>query len=234
MGLEREKKKELKNVKKEIKNLERERINEIKTIINGEWHSIVKDFSYNLKAGAVRINNKIYFFDEINEAELVQYDSFRTTSVTNAKTKGTSKKHTSLVGAVAGGAIAGPIGAVVGGSSLGRTTNGGKTKSVTHSNNIAQCYHLGVNVNLGGFTTEIVILSRAVDQSSFRYRKAFAQAQSIVDALRTLSQKVVPKTYSYPEENKNVLDYNTKIENAKMRLQELENTFAQSDSKNQF
>lgn len=210
------------NVKKaqnKLVQLEQAKQNEINRIATSRWKSISNNFSYNLTEGIVSINGTEYLFSDIKGAEIVKSDGFRIVTNTTGSNDQKAKKHASLGGAVAGGLILGPVGAVVGGSALGKTTTKGTNNQVTTSNEIPTCHHIGVNVNIKGFNTEIVILSKTVDQSSSFYNKSVNTAQMIVDQLRVLSSTPVPKSFLKPEEEKSVLDYDPQIETAAKDLQ---------------
>lgn len=210
---------EVRNAQNKLKQLQSSREREIQRIANSRWQSIGdKSFSYNMTEGKIIVNGSTYLFSDIKGAEIVKQDSFRTITNTTETGKSKSKKHASLGGGLLGTAVAGPVGAVVGGSILGKTTQKGKTNTVTNSNDIPTCYHIGVNVNLNGFNTEIVLLSRTVDQSSAIHNNTVKNAQLIVDKLRNLSQTPVPKKYLQPEEEQSVLNIEKEIEEAAKEL----------------
>lgn len=210
----------VKNAQNKLARLEKAKQNEINRIATSRWKSIGNNFTYNLTEGIVSINGTTYPFSDIKGAEMVKNDGFRTVTNTTGTNNQKSKKHASLGGAVAGGLILGPVGAVVGGSALGKTTTKGNNNQVTTSDEIPTCHHIGVNVNIKGFNTEIVILSKTVDQSSSAYNNSVNTAQMIVDQLRALSSTPVPKSFLKPEEEQTVLNYNPQIEAVAKELQE--------------
>lgn len=210
----------VKNAQNKLKQLENAKENEINRIAQSRWQSIGNNFAYNLTEGIVSINETKYPFTDIKSAEMVRSEGFRTVTNTTGTNNQKSKKHASLGGAIAGGLILGPVGAVVGGTALGKTTTKGKNDQVTTSNDIPVCHRISVNVNIKGFNTEISVLSKTVDQSSPIYNKSINTAQSIVDQLRVLSTTPVPKKFLKPEEEQTVLDYNPRIEAASKELQE--------------
>ena len=209
-------KKKKKKIEFEIDQLEKDRIKEIDRIKNNRWKFIGgKSFSYNLTEGKININGNIYLFSDIKGAEIIRQDSYRVVTTSTGK----SKKHISLGGGLLGAAVAGPIGAAVGGSVLGKT----KSKGQTFSSSIPTCNHIGVNVNANGFISEIVLLSGNVDQSSQICEKVLKIAQEIVDKLRCLSKTPVPKKYLEPEEEQTVIDIDNKIEEYKIKLDDAKN-----------
>ena len=210
--------KNVKTAQDKLQQLQKDRENEVQRIIDERWESIGNNFSFNMTEGKVLINGTEYLFSDIKGAEIVKQDSTRIVTNTTETSKGKSRKHASLGGAVAGGLILGPVGAVVGGSALGKTTSKGTTNVITNSNAIPTCYHIGINVDLNGFTTEIVLLSNTVDQSSNVYNNTINDAQLIIDKLRILSKTPVPKKFLKPEEEKTVLDIEKEIELAAKEL----------------
>lgn len=212
----------IKNAQNKLKQLQNSREREIQRIANSRWQSIGdKSFSFNMTEGKIIVNGSTYLFSDIKGAEIVKQDSFRTITNTTETGKSKSKKHASLGGGLLGAAVAGPVGAVVGGSVLGKTTQKGKTNTVTNSNDIPTCYHIGVSVNLNGFNTEIVLLSKTVDQSSTIHNNTVKNAQLIVDKLRNLSQTPVPKKYLQPEEEQSVINIDKEIEEAANELKKV-------------
>lgn len=208
--------KRIRKIEFEVEQLKKDRIKEIDRIKNNRWEFIgTKSFSYNLTEGKININGSVYLFSDIKGAEITRQDSYRVVTTSTGK----SKKHISLGGGLIGGALAGVPGAVIGGSVLGKT----KSKGQSFSSSIPTCNHIGVNVNINGFVSEIVLLSGDVDQSSQICEKVFEIAQQIVDKLRYLSKTPVPKKYLKPEEEQSVIDIDNKIEESKIKLEDVKN-----------
>ena len=198
-----------------LKLLERAKQNEIDRLENSRWQNCgVNGFSYNLIEGKIKIGNSTYLFSEIKGAEIVKEDSFRMITTQTAK----SKKHMSLGKAVVGGALLGPLGAVAG-STMGKTTTTGKAVS----NSIPTCNHIGVKVDINGFSSEIVVLSTTIDQSNALYNNSLNKAQTIVDKLRELASTPVPKSFKKVEEEDSVLSYDSQIEEAEKELEKAKN-----------
>lgn len=210
----------VKNAQNKLKNLQDGKKNEINRIARSRWKLIGDNFSYNMTEGKININGQLYIFSDIKGAEIKTNDGFRTITNTTGTYNQKARKNASLGGAVAGGLILGPVGAVVGGSTLGKTTTKGKNNQVTTSNEIPVCHHIGIDVNIKGFNTEIVLLSNTIDQSSSKYSNTINDAQRIVDTLRTLSTTPVPQKWLKPEEEQSVLEYDPQIEKAAKELQE--------------
>lgn len=210
----------VKNAQSKLKILQDGKKNEINRIARSRWKLIGDNFSYNMTEGKININGQLYIFSDIKGAEIKTNDGFRTITNTTGTYNQKARKNASLGGAVAGGLILGPVGAVVGGSTLGKTTTKGKNNQVTTSNEIPVCHHIGIGVNIKGFNTEIVLLSNTIDQSSSQYSNKINDAQRIVDTLRTLSTTPVPQKWLKPEEEQSVLEYDPQIEKAAKELQE--------------
>lgn len=76
------------------------------------------------------------------------------------------------------------------------------TKSKKHAsiggavaNQIPTCIHMGVLVNIDGFVSEVVLISGEVDLSSFKYKQAQNDAQTIIAQLSAFviqGQQVLP------------------------------------------
>ena len=200
-----------------VNELENKKINEITRLNNERWTSTCEDkLKYNLTEGKVCINQNIYLFSEIKGAEINKKESYNVVTVETGK----SKKHASLGGALTGGIIFGPIGAIVGGSTLGKTT----IKGNSISNSIPVCNYIGVIVDINGFKSEIVILDERVNQSSSTYKNAVQNAENIISELHFLSTQPVPKEYIKVEDEKTVLEIEKSIEKAKIELKELKET----------
>ena len=198
------------SARKKLSQLEQDKKNEITRIEDSRWTKVNNNIKYNKTEGVVLINNERHHFDEIKGAEIVINNSYRVMTTYT----GNSKKHISLGKAVVGGALFGPLGALVGGA-MGKTTTSGNTIS----NSIPTCNYIGVKINIKEFNTEITILNNAVDQDSDIYKIKLNEAQSVVNNLRTISTYPVPKKWIKSEEEKSVLDFDPKIEQAAKELQ---------------
>ena len=197
--------------------LSKSRVNEINRVANSRWDKIAGGkLMVNRTEGRIRINGATALFSSIQGAEINMMAGGRIVTTENVKTK--SKKHASLGGAVAGGFIMGPVGAVVGGVGLGKTTGKATGKSV--SNQIPTCMHLGVMVNIDGFVSEIVLISNQIDQSSLIFSKAQSEAQNIIAQLGVLAKTPVPDKFLKPEEVTSVKSIDRQIEEKKTELQE--------------
>lgn len=202
----------VKQAQNKLSQLEKERQIEINRIAQNRWQDFgSKNFRYNITEGKISVNGNIHLFSEIKGAEIRRQDSYRVITTETGK----SKKHVSVGKAVVGGALFGPIGALAGGA-MGKTTTNGESIS----NSIPTCNYIGVVVNLNGFTSEIAILSKTIDQSSDVFNTYLNTAQRIVDKLRELSKLSVPKTFLKPEEEQSVLNFNLQIEVAAKELRE--------------
>ena len=204
------------NAENDVKNLETERENEIKKINSERWQCIGNNYLfYNLVEGKIGIKQKEYLFSSIKGARLYKRESSKTITTETGK----SKKHGSIGGAVIGTAMAGPLGGVVGGSALGKTTS----HSTYTTKTINMCDHMGVIVEIDDFNIEIVILDKTVSEDFSIYRKSLAIADEIIEKLIFLSKQPVPKNYIKVEDEKSVLDIDLKIKEAKENLEKVKN-----------
>lgn len=209
--------KRIKQIEKERDVLSKSRTKEIIRIANARWEKLADGkIMVNRTEGKIQINNSIALFSSIQGAELNMMVGSRIVTTENTQT--TSKKHASLGGAVAGGLILGPVGAVVGGVGLGKTK--GKTTGTTVSNQIPTCTHLGVMVNIDGFVSEVILIANPVDQSSFSFSKAQSDAQNIIAQLGVLAKTPVPTQFLKPEEESSVRAIDSQINNKQMELQQ--------------
>lgn len=214
--MDREYDRRVKNVEAEKKKLCKARTNEVIRITNSRWESFAGGkLEVNRTEGKIRINGTECLFSSIKGAELNMMSGVRV--VTTEQSKSKSKKHASLGGAVAGGLILGPVGAVVGGVGLGKTKT--KTNGSTVSNQIPTCTHLGVMVNIDGFTSEITLISSQVDQSSFTFSKAQGEAQTLISQLGDLAHTLVPASFLRPDEEASVRAIDSQIQNKQRELE---------------
>ena len=204
----------VKAVENDINKLTRERTNEITRIANARWENIANGkFAINRTEGKAKINQTDVLFSSIKGAEMNAQQGFRVITTDNSK----SKKHASVGGALVGGALFGPIGAMAGGVGLGKT----KTKGQSVSNQIPTCTHLGVLVNIDGFVSEISLLETQVDQSSTAFTNAYNLAQQIVTQLGILAKTPVPSSYIKPEEESSVKNIEKQISDKQVELQKV-------------
>lgn len=156
---------------------------------------------------------------EMNSVMGTKTDHIQRTVTTTEE--GEEKRSLSVGGAIAGGIIAGPIGAVAGAVAFGKKT---KEPDSTHTHTYVEerqepsCDYLSVKINLDGFISEEVFISSQVKQNSSIYRQAFKEAQGLVSALRMLSATEVPDNVLPIEEEPVLLQIQEDIKNAKEEL----------------
>ena len=208
--------KKVKTVEKERDKLIRERTDEITKIANARWEKVASGkLEINRTEGKARINGSECLFSSIRSAEVNMLSGFRVVTKENSHSK--SKKHASLGGALAGSILMGPAGTVIGGVGLGKTKTKTTGKSVT--NQIPTCMHLGVLVNIDGFTSEIVLISSQVDQSGLIFNRAQSDAQTLISQLGALAHTPVPTSFLKPEEEMSVKAIDDQISNKREELE---------------
>lgn len=208
--------KKVKTVEKERDKLIRERTDEITKIANARWEKVAGGkLEINRTEGKARINGSECLFSSIRSAEVNMLSGFRVVTKENSHSK--SKKHASLGGALAGSILMGPAGTVIGGVGLGKTKTKTTGKSVT--NQIPTCMHLGVLVNIDGFTSEIVLISSQVDQSGLIFNRAQSDAQTLISQLGALAHTPVPTSFLKPEEEMSVKAIDDQISNKREELE---------------
>lgn len=204
--------KRIKGLRSEKAKLISARTKEIARVSDARWESVANGkLRVNITEGKVKINQAEFLFSDIQGAELNVQSAYRVVT----EEKGKSKKHASLGGGILGAAVAGPIGAVAGGLALGKTTN----KGTTIQNQIPICTHIGVLVNINGFVSEIVILSKQVDQSNSAYTNAQNEAQTIISKLSTVAKIPVPTDWLKVEDEPSVKKYDEWIVNKESNIQ---------------
>lgn len=206
----------IKTIETDRNKLSKKRTNEITRIYNSRWEKYANGkLLVNRTEGKIKFNNSEALFSSIQGAEINIMSGYRI--VTTEQSSSKSKKSASLGGAVAGGILLGPVGAVVGGVGLGKTKTKGTGSTV--SNSIPTCTHLGVLVNIDGFVSEIVFISSQVDQSSLSFSRAQSEAQNLIAQLGVLAKTAVPKSFLKPEEEVSVKAIDREIEIKGQELQ---------------
>lgn len=209
---DRQYEKRIGSLRSEKKRLISQREKEISRISAARWESVAGGkLLVNVTEGKVKLNRIEVLFSDIQGAEI----NFQSTYRVVTEGKGKSKRHASIGGGIVGGVVAGPVGAVVGGIGLGKTT----TKKSTVCDQIPMCSHIGVLVNINGFISEIVLLSKQVEQSSSACIKAQNDAQSIIAKLIVVSKLPVPTVYLKVEEEPSVKKYDERIVDKEEEIQ---------------
>ncbi len=202
----------IKAIRRQGEQLCQARVNEIQRIARSRWQVYASgNLLVNQTEGKIKVNGSDFYFTSIKGAEINQLDGYRTVTTEKGKTK----KHGSLGGAVVGGVLLGPAGAVVGGVGLGKKEH----ITTSETNQIPTCNHLGVLVNLDGFTSEVALISAPVDQSSKEFFQAQHDAQTLIGLLNRLSTTPVPETFLLPEQEASVKNLENQITEAQKKLQ---------------
>lgn len=202
----------IRNCERNIESLEKAKSREIKRIEESRWENIVdKNLRYNMTEGKLLLNGTKVLFSSIKGAAVNINESYRI----ETKESGRSKKHASVGGALAGGLMFGAVGAIVGGTVLGKTTHQGQS----NTNNIPTANHLGVIIDIDGFKSEIVLLGKTVDQDSNEFNDAIKKAQTIISKLQYLSTVPVPESFTQVEDEKTVVELKEKIIEAHQELE---------------
>ncbi len=205
--------KRIKMLRSEKDELISQRKKEIQRLSKTRWERIGSRgiVLVNLAEGKVKLNQAVVRFSDIAGAELNIQFSNRIITQTTEK----SKKHVSLGGAVLGGLVSGGLGAVVGGVGLGKTT----TTGTSVSTEIPICTHIGVNVLMKGYVSEIVLLSRAVEESSSAFAKAEREAQEIIATLHAVANISVPTECLRIEDEPSVREFDEEILNIEQEIE---------------
>lgn len=200
--------KEIERIEKEETRLVKARSSEIARLVTARQELLAGGkLVVNRTEGKIRFNNREALFSSIRGAELVKVDGVRVVTIEKGK------RGPSLGGAVAGGLVGGGVGAVIGGATLG------KKRTTSTSDQIPTCLHLGVNINIDGFVSEVVLIDRQVDQASAQFSKAYQDAQNMVSLLGMLANTPVPRTYLKVEEEPSVKQLDEEIAVKREELQ---------------
>lgn len=198
--------------KRNINSLTEEKNNEINRIQSSRWETFADgNLMVNRTEGKIKVNKQEVLFSDIQGANINVISGSRVVTTQNSK----SKKHASLGGAIVGGVLLGPVGAAAGGVGLGNT----ETRGTMNSNQIMTCLHLGVMVNINGFVSEVLLISKEVDQTSKKFLNAQSEAANIVALLGALSKTPVPESYMLPEEAESVKQIDDRINQEQLNLQ---------------
>lgn len=179
----------------------------------------------NAREGYITFRGTKYPYSSIRGAEMNSVMGTKTDHIQRTVTtteEGEEKRSLSVGGAIAGGIIAGPIGAVAGAVAFGKKTkepDSTHTHTYVEERNVPSCDYLSVKINLDGFISEEVFISSQVSQGSQAYRNAFKEAQGLVSALRMLAATEVPEKVLPIEEEPVLLQIQEDLKNAKQELE---------------
>ncbi len=155
---------------------------------NAKWKKVVNNFFLNEEYQKVRIYNREVNFIDLIDAELIEDgQSIAKTTGTNI-TKGTNKKHVAPIKGLIGLGIAGPVGAIIGGTS-GKAKVKSKTKVNTHTINIDYCTNLSIKITVKDINNPIImyrLINYKIDKNSFAYKKAYENAQKCIATIQAI------------------------------------------------
>ena len=213
------------HAKKRVTELERRYKSTYKQFKNQCRQEIGGSIINNARTGVITFKGREYPYTSIRGAEMNCVYGTKTEHVQRMVTtteEGKEKRNLSVGGAIAGGIIAGPIGAVAGAVAFGKTT---KEPDSTHTSTYVEerhepsCDYLSVKINLDGFISEEVFISSQVSQNSQTYRHYFQEAQGLVSALRMLAATEVPETVLPIEEEPVLIQIQEDLNKAKQDLE---------------
>ena len=194
-----------------VRKMETFRQEEINKLAAARWQRLeVKGLAFNLTEGLLAVKDFVVPFSGIKGATIDITESYRLETAE----KGKSKKHASLGGAVAGGMLSGGIGAVIGGTALGKTTYKGKT----NTDSIPTASNIGVIVTINDFQHKVTVLGKTVDQDSRAFRNAFESAQKIIATLQQLAVTPVPQNVLPVEKEPAILSIDARVLELKNEL----------------
>lgn len=143
---------------------------QIKLDTENDLTEVIPQLSLNEKSKKLRINNSIYSFKDIIGCEIIEDGEVITTT--------TEKKKAAIGKAIVGGAIFGPAGAIIGGTS---------GKSVSRSMNSAFCNKLDLKItvnNLNNPVEYIKMIDGNISKQSNEYKTSSEEAQKCLSIMQ--------------------------------------------------
>ena len=208
-----------------VNRLKKEYDKRYKQISDARWEKLYPNVLVNRTEGRLIINGAECEFCDLRGARVENQLGYRVKTHEHKYTEEHTKesKDLSVGGAIAGGLVAGPIGAVAGAFifSKNKTETVQERKTGYHTENIPVCNHLGVKVYLNGFETEIVLISSQKDQSSFDYTRKLNEANEIAAALHTLAASPMPRNVLLVEQEPEMILLYEDITAAKKYLKQV-------------
>lgn len=195
-----------KEIKAEKKRQREKEDQEYEQILNTFLMNNAKQYSniyFDLKSNKILIGRRLLSRDYtvLNFSDIETYDISQQDHDETETTSTTKKKHT-ITRAVAGGLIAGPVGAVVGGVT-------GKTKG--HANSVTKEYldYLGLSIMLkDGSTFAIPFLTQTTKSDSYTAQNAYNDLYDIIAVIKAGMNAVKEKNeiISHSVQNNSSLD----------------------------
>lgn len=155
---------------------------------NSEWEKIAFNFYINQEYKKLKVNKREICFGDIINVDLIEdEESISKTTGTN-KTKGKAQKHIAPIKGIIGGAVLGPAGAMIGGTS-GKTDIKSKTKVNTTTKNIYYCTNLSIKITLNDINNPMIMynfISMRTDKNSYIYKNNYDKAQRCISIIQAI------------------------------------------------
>ncbi len=167
---------------------ERQKNKELQKIEKNKWKKVVSDFYISEEYQKLRINKKEIRFDSIIDVDLIEEGTTESKTIGENITKGESKKHVSPIKGLVGFGIAGPVGAIIGGTS-GKTDIKNKMKVNTITKNIDYCTNLSVKITLKDVNNPMIIyklIDLKINKNGFLYKASYENAQKCVAIIQVI------------------------------------------------
>ena len=220
-------KKTVNDAKNTLARLQKDYDRRYKQIADARWEKEYGHILVNRTEGRLIINGAECDFCSLRSARVVNHLGYRTETYEHHYTEEHTKENRDLSvgGAIAGGIVAGPIGAVAGAFifSKNNTEVIQEKKTDFRHRDIPVCNHLGIKVNLDGFETEIVLISSPTDQNSRLYQNRLYEANQIAAFLHSLASSPMPKNVLLVEQEPEMMLKYEEIHKAKKLLKKAEN-----------
>lgn len=175
-------------IQKEKMRFEKEKQNELMAIEANKWKNISNNFCISEEYKKIRVNNQDISFEQLISAELLENSQTMSITTGTNKTKGKNKKHIAPGKALVGGALLGPVGAIIGGTS-GKTTVNSKTRVNTMTSDIEYCKDLTVKIVLKDINNPLImykLVTYGINKNSSKYLKVYNDAQRCVATIQAI------------------------------------------------
>lgn len=157
-------------------------------IKDNKWKQICYNFYVSEEYQKLRINKQEINFSSIIDVDLIEDETNESRTTGNNITKGKSKKHIAPIKGLIGFGIAGPVGAIVGGTA-GKTNLKSKTKVNTVTRSVNYCTNLSLKITLNDINNPMIIyklIHGRVNKNMGIYKRAYLNAQKCVSMLQAI------------------------------------------------
>lgn len=160
----------------------------IEKIENSKWKLLEHNFYISEEYQRLRINKREIDFSSIIDVDLIEEGTSISKTTGENITKGKSQKHIAPVKGLIGFGIAGPVGAIIGGTS-GKTDIETTTTVNTVTQNIDYCTNLSLKITLNDISNPMIIyklINIKTRKDSFTYASSYKKAQKCISIIQAI------------------------------------------------